>query len=343
MKMSYELNAETANGVHDTTLVQALDSFNIPEQRTGGDGAGSTGFPPAKAVWVTDASALSADPPQFGPVDAIWSIGGNGGGNGVVGVAGVGGYAGVIGTASPDETADAPGVLGVIGYGSNGVAGICPNPSGMAVVGQNGAGTAVVGWAVPGGLLLSNTIFSPESGPVPGGKGPAPRTLPGRQIVGVYGCVGEALVPSHHNVQAGVWGDTTDKYGPSAAAPGVRGTSSNGTGVAGDSTKGLGGVFTSSGSAPGVEGKSSGAEGGVFQSGSSAQIRLIPSDSPLDANNPLMQTGQTGQLYLYSHTEYFLGTDESNTKTILWLCVAPAPAGGQATWAQVQLGDLIGG
>jgi hypothetical protein len=56
-----------------------------------------------------------------------------------------------------------------------------------------------------------------------------------------------------------------------------------------------------------------------------------------------METGQVGDLYLYSVG----GTGGTEVTTILWLCIAPAfpnpPTFTPATWAQVQLGNAIGG
>jgi hypothetical protein len=95
----------------------------------------------------------------------------------------------------------------------------------------------------------------------------------------------------------------------------------------------------------GVYGVAGSAEGGVFSSESGAQLRLVPSSVPMDEDNPLMQTGQVGDLYLYTEATEVGTTGTYHFNTILWLCVSPAwqHEGDPAVWAQVQLGDTIGG
>jgi hypothetical protein len=304
--MAYDLNAEGLNGVNNTTYVGALPDFNVPTAPPD-----STGEPPAMALWVNDASSLNSSLPGVGPVDGTWSKGGDGGGNGVIGWGSQDGTAaGLVGIG---------GAAGVLAVGPNGVQAISNDAAGIAVVGQNSGGTGVVGWAavseevnIDAELLLT------------------PIQLPGDQTVGVYGCISENLSPAKANVQSGVWGDARNGE-RTAAGSGVLGTAQRGPGVAGSSDSGAG-----------VTGSSDSGPGGILQSTSAAQLRLVPSSTPL-ADSPLMQTGQVGDLYLFSQ-EYEVGTTGTyHISTILWLCIAPPADGGPAVWAQVQLGDLIGG
>ena len=55
-----------------------------------------------------------------------------------------------------------------------------------------------------------------------------------------------------------------------------------------------------------------------------------------------METGQVGDLYLWSVSQEVGTTGTYDYTTILWLCLAPAGL-GDATWAQISLGDTIGG
>jgi hypothetical protein len=68
----------------------------------------------------------------------------------------------------------------------------------------------------------------------------------------------------------------------------------------------------------------------------------MPSSIPLGENTSLLDTGQVGDLYLYSR-EIGLPHENLAQITILWLCIKPAVAGGQALWAQVQLAGTFGG
>lgn len=353
--MAYDLNAEGSNGVNDTTLVGALSDFNVPTPPPDSDG-----YPQSKALWVTDASALNASWPGTGPVDGTWSRAGNGGASGVigwgsldgtgVGVSGQGGGTGGGGT-------------GVLGSGRNGVFGATNDATGIGVIGQNTGGTGVVGWAVSPAGQGSGSDFEPA-------PGISPLTLPAGEVVGVYGCISNDLRPSRSNVQSGVWGDARNSHGTatgsgvigtSQAGPGLSGSSESGSGVTASSNSGPG-VSASSKSGPGVTGSSSNDIGGVFQSDSdagisaistknvggifqsdkAAQLRLVPSSIPL-TDSPLMQTGQVGDLYLYSQEHEVGTTGTYHYSTMLWLCIAPTVPGGQAMWAQVQLGDLTGG
>jgi hypothetical protein len=71
---------------------------------------------------------------------------------------------------------------------------------------------------------------------------------------------------------------------------------------------------------------------------------LVPSSTPIEQTS-LMQTGQVGDLYLFSVATEVGTTGTYQFNTILWLCVSPAwqHIDNQALWAQVQLGDTIGG
>jgi hypothetical protein len=281
--MAYELNAEGANGVSDTTTVVAITPFNLPQAPPN-----STGQPPPKAIWVVDASPLAADFPSVGPVDGIWGTGGSGGGNGIIGYTAWDGKGGIGVCGNSDN-------IGVYGYGANAVVGVSQAASGIAILGKS-FGTGVVGWA--------GNIPQPFEGGAPSSIG-----FPSGEKVGVYGCIGDALTPSPaNNLPAGVWGDA--------------GTSDSGAGVVGTSNNGA---------------------GGVFQSNNWAQVSLVPSTTPLDQTK-LMESGQPGDLYLFSVSKEVGTTGTFDIATMLWLCIAPAAgAGTQAMWAQVQLGDTVGG
>jgi hypothetical protein len=71
----------------------------------------------------------------------------------------------------------------------------------------------------------------------------------------------------------------------------------------------------------------------------------LPSTTPLNETHPLMQTGQAGDLYMYTATgDFRIPRGKPWYRTTLWLCTASrADTGGQALWAQVLLGDTIGG
>ena len=141
-------------------------------------------------------------------------------------------------------------------------------------------------------------------------------------------------------------------------ATGVYGTSDRSIGVFGASesfgVEGLGGISSGlygssgvvgfSGGGVGVQGISESGTGGGFASGSGAQLRLVPSSTPLE-QTPLMQTGQVGDLYLFSGLEEVGTSGTYDLTTILWLWIYPASGqlGSQAMWASVQLGDTVGG
>jgi hypothetical protein len=149
----------------------------------------------------------------------------------------------------------------------------------------------------------------------------------------------------------GIWG-----FGGARGGIGVLGTAaqdgkgtgvvgdspSSGVGVRGTSQAGAGGSFQSQ-TGPGVTGSSQDERGGTFQSTNAAQLRLVPSNVPLDEKSPLMQSGKVGDLYLFSVAQEVGTTGTFDVNTMLWLCIAPAAGGVRALWAQVQLGDTVGG
>lgn len=143
---------------------------------------------------------------------------------------------------------------------------------------------------------------------------------------GVYGVTNSGIgVSGGSQSKAGVFGE-------SATAEGVFGYSGSAAGIRGESYSG-----------PGVDGVGHGSVGGVFQSDSSAQLRLVPSSTPLQENQSLLNSGQVGELCLYSVGQELGKTGTSRYTTILWLCIAPAAPRKQSVWAQVQLGDTFGG
>jgi hypothetical protein len=238
------------------------------------------------------------------------------------------GEPGVLGNAVND------GGIGVIGDAGNGVGVYGGVNSNVGVVGVTaGRGAGVVGWAGAGVLIDGGVI---------------PVDIPPSDTVGVYGHLGGAtLKPSKSDVSCGVWGDAVG----GANATGVLGCSDadNQSGTAGvDTSPGGGhGAYGRSNSGAGVYGASESGQGGVFESSRSAQVRLIPSSTPL-TETALMQTGQPGDLYLFSAEHEVdsgaAGTGTESFTTSLWLCIWPKTGPGEeALWAQVQLGDTVGG
>jgi hypothetical protein len=156
-------------------------------------------------------------------------------------------------------------------------------------------------------------------------------------VAGFGGDVGPEQEGTAGTGVIGIGGVSVDTF-VGGGAPGVRGI---GGGGPAPSTP-ISGTATVSGGV-GVYGQGGpGAEGGVFQSDEGAQLRLVPSSTPLQ-DSPLMTTGQVGDLYLFSVAQEVGTTGTYDYMTILWLCIAPALPGSQAMWAQVQLGDTIGG
>jgi hypothetical protein len=120
--------------------------------------------------------------------------------------------------------------------------------------------------------------------------------------------------------------------GPQLSAPppgnavGVYGQA--GTGDS-DGVQGLG-----SGSGVGVFGQGGAyGAGGVFTSASWAQLRLVPSTTPL-RDNPVVLLGQPGDLYLYSEG----GGSGTLSTTTLWLCLGTPTGWEYPVWAEVGLG-----
>jgi hypothetical protein len=346
--MAYDLNAEGKNGVTATTYVLAHDGFEAPSEPGPGIGQSNSGGAPVTPVWVIEVQPSATDFAETGQqIDGLWSTGGPT----AVGVRGWGG----------GPSAPVPGGTGVYGTGATGVIGTTPVnnsgylESGVGVAGVTGSGAGVAGWARSGPEGSLDGAF-PELDPI---------KMSADVSVGVYGSAGTYGQPST-GMKAGVWGEsqmseagvagTNATSGPgvtgqSDSGPGVTGASNNGPGVTGSSNSqpgvsgsskgGTGGSFES-GSGSGVSGTSSSGVGGVFQSDTSAQLRLVPSATPL-ADSPLMETGRVGDLYLYSQAQEVGTSGTYHYSTSLWLCIAPSVPGGQAMWAQVQLGDLVGG
>ena len=113
---------------------------------------------------------------------------------------------------------------------------------------------------------------------------------------------------------------------------GVSGTGTDGPGVSGTGPTGVSGTGTADG------------PGGSFGSTNVAQLHLVPSSTPIE-DTSLFQTGQVGDLYLFSVAEEVGTSGTFDFNTILWLCVSPAAQhlDNQAVWAPVQLGDTVGG
>jgi hypothetical protein len=241
----------------------------------------------------------------------------------------------------------APPACGVIGSssGGSGVIGITSENSSAGVYGAGQVGVAGFSEANP----------SPSNPDLPTNF---PGSPPGP--VGVYGSGsgGVTGVGGSSDTGSGVSGSSQSGAGvggSSDTGSGVSGSSQSGAGVGGSSTTGHGMEGSSAGSessgvrgnntssGPGVSGNSTAGEGGVFQSVNAAQLRLVPSSTPLE-DTSLMQTGQVGDLYLFSVAQEVGTSGTYDYNTILWLCIAPVvSAGEQAVWAPVQLGDTVGG
>jgi len=204
--------------------------------------------------------------------------------------------------------ANVDGGVGVVGQAESGMGVFGDTGSGIGVEGDtlSGVGVAGISGAGGGGVVGLGGAGAAIEG------GPDNITFAAGDTVGVYGSV-QTFQPSATNVSCGVWGDARD-------VTGVLGSSSSGAGISGISAAGVGGVFQSGG----------------------PQLRLVPSSVPL-ADSQLMQTGQVGDLYLFSVAQEVGTSGTYDYTTILWLCIAPAVPGGQAMWAQVQLGDTAGG
>jgi hypothetical protein len=199
------------------------------------------------------------------------------------------------------------------------------NYNGAGVVGMASVGTGVIGCA---GFPYEEGIEGVNLFIPPGYN----------DTVGVYGCVVHndnfTLEPTPINGEnCGVWGDIPSS---DATGIGVLGShSGNGSGVLGVNRQAGVGVF----------GESESGRRGKFVSVSGPQLQLVPSATPLaETQNPsLLETGQVGDLYLFSVGGEVGTTGTYNYTTILWLCIAPPVPGSQAVWAQVPLGDTVGG
>lgn len=214
-----------------------------------------------------------------------------------------------------------------------------------AVVGMSGAEIRAIGGSVTGAKIPFTVDYGVVGAAL---QGP-----------GVFG-VGDEGGQAPPNLQV----SSTGVMGVSQSGPGVTGVSlfeagvlgsSDDVGVVGISPNGTGaenlvgnihnaGVLGGgSGSVVGVMGVSDDDRGGVFQSINSAQLRLIPSSVPLENNPALMQNGKVGDLYFFSVAQEVGTSGTFDYTSILWLCIAPASPPAQAVWAQIQLGDTIGG
>lgn len=308
---TYDLQANGVNGTQSATVLEALPNFENTSEVVlvvNGSGGGAELGP-----------GVGQSPPPPTPAAIMGfsltapGVIGNSGSS--PGVSGVSQYQGVSGA----------GPVGVYGNGNGGPV------AGTGVLGQGTAGSpGMVGMAYADdgfnlsaaagvlGASAGDSIRDPDN----------PEAVTGAGVVGLsLASLGGAsdfpgvplLLPDPNAVPAG---NGTGVWGASGGGTGVHGQSQNGTGVHGQSENG---------------------RGGIFESASAAQLRLIPSAIPLEDNDTLMQSGHTGDLYLYSVAEEVGTTGTYHYTTILWLCIAPAPQGGQAMWAQVALGDTVGG
>jgi hypothetical protein len=349
MVMSYDLNAEGDNGTNSPTNIGALPNFTgacvlyVNGASGGADlGPGVGQSPPPQTPMGIQAASLTAPGvngissyapgvagvSQYQGVSGAGPVGvygnGNGGpmvGAGVVGQ-GTGGSPGMVGMAYEADGFNLSNAAGVLGASAGDATQDPGNPGAVRGAGVVGLSIASLGGAsdFPGTPLLL-----PDPNAVPDGNG-----------TGVWGASGGGT---------GVKGQSqngTGAHGESQDGTGVYGQSQAGTGVSGESQAGTG-VYGQSQDGTGVSGQSESGCGGIFESASAAQIRLIPSAIPLEDNDTLLQSGHTGDLYLYSVAEEVGTTGTYHYTTVLWLCIAPAPPGGQAMWAQVSLGDTVGG
>jgi hypothetical protein len=307
--MSYDLNAEGDNGTNSPTNIGALPNFTgdcvlfVNGASGGADLGPGVGQSPPPETPIGIQAASLTAP----GVNGISSYG--------PGVSGVSQYQGVSGA----------GPVGVYGNGNGGPM------AGAGVVGQGTGGSpGMVGMAYEAdGFNLSNA-----AGVLGASAGDSTRDPDNQGAVCGAGVVGLSI--------AGL-GGASDYPGSPMLLPDPNAVpDGNGTGVWGASGGGTG-VLGQSQNGTGVNGQSENGCGAIFESASAAQLRLIPSAIPLEDNDTLMQSGHTGDLYLYSVAEEVGTTGTYHYTTVLWLCIAPAPAGGQAMWAQVSLGDTVGG
>jgi hypothetical protein len=297
----------------------AMSTYNL--QANGNNGTHNTTRVGAlsnfydEAVWLVDATGggpelggaedTGQDQPPATPT-AISGISGNS--PGVVGNSSS--NAGVLGTSDSYAGVSGAGTQGVYGTGDGGVGVVgagyagAPGMVGMSFANGNNLGTAA-------GVLGASTGDSARDPEDPG-------AVTGAGVVGLS-------VASIYS-------------GPGLDIPGISLPDPNSV-PTGNGT----GVWGASGGGTGVHGQSENGRGGIFESASAAQLRLIPSATPLEDSPTLMQGGQPGDLYLFSVAQEVGTTGTYDYTTILWLCIAPAVERGQALWAQVPLGDTVGG
>jgi len=321
MVMSYDLNAEGENGTNSPTSIGALPNFTGDFVLFVNGASGGAELPPG----------VGQSPPPATPIGiqaaSLTAPGVNGISTNSAGVSGVSQFfqgvagAGPVGVCGNGNGGPMAGA-GVVGQG---IGGSAPGMVGMAFEADDFTLSAAAGVL---GASAGNSIRDPDH----------PRHVTGAGVVGLsIASLGGAndspgalpLLPDPNAVPSG---NGTGVWGASGGGTGVLGQSQDGTGVQGQSHDGTG-----------VQGLSENGCGGSFESASAAQLRLIPSAIPLEDNETLMQSGHTGDLYLYSVAEEVGTTGTYHYTTILWLCIAPAPPLGQAMWAQVALGDTVGG
>ena len=245
-----------------------------------------------------------------------------------------------------------------------GVRGVATGGESLPVIGVWGAGAmGVVGQVSAQTNLPSNNVL-PSVG-VYGVGGPLPslneNDLPylagvlgvgGSNSVGVVGRAGAGTADGVQGFGSGTFSGVAGFGDPSSSGTGVFGQG-RGNGAPGVRGIGAGGPNTTPSGAVGVYGQGgpgsagvagTGAVGGSFGSDSNGpQLHLVPSSTRLEDNSSLLNNGQVGDLYLYSQAQEVGTTGTYDYTTILWLCIAPKVPNGQALWAQVQLGDTIGG
>lgn len=318
--MTYDLQANGVNGTQAATVIEALPNFentSLVVLFVNGSGGGAelgpgVGQSPPPPTPAGIQGSSSSAPGVIGTSEYGTGVSGT---SGSVGVGGAG-PVGVYGSGSSAQAG-----AGVVGQGTTrGTPGVV----GMSLANSQGNVGSAAGVL---GVSTGDSTTNPENQSGVAGAGVVGLSL---VSVGVNIDV-EGAPPTIPNPNDGPSGNGTGVWGASIGGTGVHGQSENSTGVVGQS-----------GSGTGVTGSSESGPGGVLRSGSAAQLRLVPSSTPL-ADTSLMQTGQVGDLYMYSQEEEVGTTGTYNVSTTLWLCIAPPADGGQAVWAPVQLGDLVGG
>ncbi len=215
--------------------------------------------------------------------------------------------------------------MGVTGQGPFGVYGAGQNAkSGVGVIGEGyHSANGVIGLSFPAD---GRDQLSAAAGVIGAANADSTRNSDDQNAVAGAGVVGLSLTSIPVLFDTGLPPLPDPNAVPDGDGTGVWGASGGGAGVHGQSEQGTGGVF-----------QSRSGTGASVTSLSGAQLRLVPSPTPLD-RTPLMKTGQVGDLYLFSVSQ-----EAGKAGTTLWLCVAPAGPGSDAAWAQLALGDTIGG